>query len=132
MALNLDAIRAAKGKLRRETVNIPALGGDVILRELSLEEWLGCNSRYTGVGDGDTVAIYKAALAQVATALCNDDGTPMVDPAKVDETAAEFMGLPSPAVQELVAECSRMQGTVGKDDLKAAVGNSEGTPTASS
>ena len=128
MALGKDALLRAQ-TLKRETVQIGPLGGEVVLRELTLAERLRCNKRFIGIKDNDAEAAYRAALAQALTALCNEDGSPMFAEDEIDGAVEQMLGLSSAAIEQLILESSRLQG-VSKESLKDAVGNSAGTPSA--
>lgn len=129
MALSRDAL--LKGQtLKRETVTVGI--GEVVMRQLSVAERLRCNRRFLGIEKDDVDGAYRAAIAQVVTALCNDDGTPMFSADEIDGTVGELMeSLPNAAAEELIAECSRIQG-VKLDDVREAAGNSDATPSAAS
>lgn len=134
MALDKAAL-LGKDALKRHTVQIGPLGGEVVLRELSVSERLAAAKRFGALDDGDAEAQIRAVLGLVACSLCNDDDSQMFETdAEQEEMVAAFMGKSSAAVEELMNECMRINGLgdYGKEQTKETLGNSEGSPSASS
>jgi len=114
--------------LKRETVQVGPLGGEVVMRELTVGERLAARKRLDGADMEDPEESTRAVLALVVSCLCNEDGTPMFPDEEWSEAVEGLMQQSNPAVEQLMAECLRIQG-MGADSVKDAVKNSEASPS---
>lgn len=117
--------------LKRETVTIGPLGGEVVMRELTVAERLAAKKRLTAADLEDGEQSTRAVLGLVVFCLCNEDGTAMFPESEWKEAVDGLLQQSNPAVEELMSECLRIQG-MGRDAVKVAVGNSEASPSGSS
>ena len=117
--------------LKRETVQVGPLGGEVILRELSVVERFRVLKRFDITDEEDPAQAMRAVLAMVVVSLCNDDGSPMFSDDEVEEGVNGLEQHSSAAVEELMTACQRLQG-LDKDATERAVGNSDASPSDSS
>ena len=71
--LGKDALRSQM--LKRETVAVPAWGGDVIIRELSGREQAELTAMRKTMADGDLAAGMRIMANVIGCAWINDDGS---------------------------------------------------------
>jgi hypothetical protein len=107
MNLTLEEIRQARQSLRRESIEVPELGGSVLLRVLTLRE-VEEIKRAQKPGD-DPLKIYPKL---VAAACVNDDGSQLF----AGEDARLVSELPWPAVDAIARAVIRINGMSGKEE----------------
>lgn len=99
MTLTRDQILARRAQLPRETVEVPDLGGSVLIRGLTLKEVAAAQK--AARASADPLSIYPHL---VRTACINDDGTPVF----VGEDIKALDDLPFAAVDAIARAVVRM------------------------
>lgn len=119
--------------LKREKVTVGDGDDFVLMRELTVAERLYARKTFVGVDQNDEEEATVAVLALVVSSLCNDDEeqTIMFPEAEWDEAVQALLQLSNAEVENLMAECLRIQG-MGENAQKEAVKNSEASPSDSS
>lgn len=119
--------------LKREKVTVGDGDDFVLMRELTVAERLYARKRFVGVDQNDEEEATVAVLALVVSSLCNDDEeqTVMFQEFEWDEAVQALLQLSNAEVENLMAECLRIQG-MGEGAQKDAVKNSEASPSDSS
>ena len=126
MAILDKAALLTPSDLKCEAVKIWPLGGEVVMQELSVAERLRVLRDFRALDANDEEAATRGLIALVVASLRNEDGSVMFPPEERADAVEGLMGRSSPAIEQLVAECQRIQG-MGADAIKEAVGNSEAT-----
>ena len=98
-----------------------------------MAERLYARKMFEAVDQNDEEAATVAVLALVVSSLCNDDEeqTVMFPEVEWDEAVQALLQLSNAEVENLMAECLRIQG-MGENAQKDAVKNSEASPSDSS
>ena len=126
MAILDKAALLTPSDLKCETVKVGPLGGEVVMQELSVAERLRVLREFRALDATDEEEATRGLIALVVASLRNEDGSVMFPPSEREDAVDGLMGRSSPAIEQLVAECQRIQG-MGADTIKEAVGNSEAT-----
>ncbi len=119
--------------LKREKVTVGDDDDFVLMREITVAERLYARKRFEGVDENDEEEATVAVLALIVSSLCNDDEeqTIMFPEAEWDEAVQALLQLSNAEVENLMAECLRIQG-MGENAQNEAVKNSEASPSDSS
>lgn len=111
MLLGIAQIRQAKNSIPRRAVDIPDLGGEVLVRSLTMNE-VGEIQSFQADAKNRPIDVTRRI---VELACCNEDGTPMF----VGEDVKLIHGLPWKAVEtlsEAALDLSGMRRAAERED----------------
>lgn len=123
MALTRDQIFAARSRVQTREVDVPELGGSVLIRIVSLAEMAEVQrAPQNGRPETDAMRLYPKLIA---LACCNEDGTPLF----VGEDVKLLGTLPWHATDTLaraILKFNRVGDEDGKKDRDGEGGEDEG------
>lgn len=125
----LDKSALKRSTLKRKSVNVPALGGEVLLRELTSPEV--ADFRAYSSSSKDDEARFRLVLGparMIRFGWINEDGSQVLTE---DEESLLYGHSPTEVLEPMVTAISELSG-IGKDAIEDAKKNSIETPSADS
>lgn len=114
--------------LKRHRVTIESMGGEIVLRELTVGERLERKKLFKPE-ESDERALFLSVLCMVTSSLCNEDDSEMFEQSEWQQAAEAIMARSNAEAQELVEAWQKIQGL---EDEEEAVKNSDASPSDSS